>query len=339
MTSTIRRLAACMGAAVLLLSGGASQAQDLEKLRMTLPINSLTFYPIFVAADHGFFAEQNIDMEIVITQGDGPDIDALIAGSVEFAASPPHRLFALYEQGRGLLGIANIMNKIGINCFMSKATADRLAITAETPFSEKLKKLDGLTIGATRAGAFTFQLATYYVQQAGYTPQKEVKVIAAGTGPSMLAAIDQGRADIGCTSSPTPELAIHRGSAISWINNTAGEDETFEEFLMEVLYVRPDYAEKNPEIVRRVVKAIVDALDFIATGSVEEHLPILQNRFGGVPDEVLIGALENTRTAVEPSGRISQRSVDSHVAFLREQGLLTQDIPWTEVVTNDYLPN
>src|SRR5690606_22497186 len=115
MTSTARRLAACVGAAVLLLSGGASQAQaqDLEKLRMTLPINSLTFYPIFVAADHGFFKEQNIDMEIVITQGDGPDVDALIAGSVEFAASPPHRLFALHEQGRGLLGIANIMNKIG----------------------------------------------------------------------------------------------------------------------------------------------------------------------------------------------------------------------------------
>ncbi len=339
MKTMARRFAASVGAAVLLLGAGASQAQDLDKLRMTIPINSLTFYPIFVAADHGFFEQQNIDMEIVITQGDGPDIDALIAGSVEFAASPPHRLFALHEQGRGLLGIANIMNKIGINCFMSNATAERLGITSQTPFPEKLEKLDGLTIGATRAGAFTFQLATYYVQQAGYTPQQDVKVIATGTGPSMLAAIDQGRADIGCTSSPTPELAIHRGSAISWINNTAGEDPAFEEFLMEVLYVRPDYAEQNPEMVRRVVRAVVDALEFIATGSNEEHLPILQNRFGGVPDEVLIGALENTRTAVEPTGRISQRAVESHVRFLRDQGLLSQDIPWAEVVTNDYLPD
>jgi NitT/TauT family transport system substrate-binding protein len=314
-----------------------ARAQD-TKLRMTIPVNSLTFYPVFVAQDKGFFKQQGLDFEIIITQGDGPDVDALLAGSVEFTATPPHRLFTAYEQGRKLLGITSLMNKVAINCFMSNKSAERVGVTAQTPLDEKIKKLKGLTMGATRAGAFTFQLAVHYAKKGGYVPQTDVQIVGAGVGPAMLAAVEQGRVDIGCISSPTPELAVHRGSAISWVNNTVGEDKEFSEFLMEVLYVRPDYAEKNPDIVRRVVKAHIDALEFIAKASDDEHLPILRKRFGGVPDEVLLESLKNTRSAIEPTGRISQLSVEAHIKFLKDAGLLQKDIPWSAVVSNDYLP-
>jgi ABC-type nitrate/sulfonate/bicarbonate transport system substrate-binding protein len=330
-------------AALLCVLAGSTQgtdahAQGLKSLRMTIPVNSLTFYPVFVAQDTGLFKQQGVEFEIVITQGDGPDVDALLAGSVEFTATPPHRLLVAYEQGRKLLGIVNLMNKVAINCFMNKKSAERVGITPQTPLAEKIKKLKGLTIGATRAGAFTFQLATHYVKRGGYTPQTDVQIIGAGAGPSMLAAVEQARVDIGCISSPTPELAIHRGTAISWVNNTIGEDSEFSDFLMEVLYVRPDYAEKNPDLVRRVSRALVEAIQFIVHAPDMEHLPILRNRFSGVPDEVLLQSLKNTRAAMEPTGRISQRSVEAHIEFLKQAGLLQKDIPWNAVVTNEYLP-
>lgn len=334
-TRSMMALACFLAAAAA--PGGAS-AQQTQSLRITIPVTSFTFYPVYVAQDKGFFKKHGLDFEIVTTQGDGPDVDALLAGSVQFTASPPHRLFVAHEQGRKLVGIVNLMNRNGINCIISKKTADRLNITESTPFAEKLKKLKGLTIGATRAGAFSFQLATHYVRKAGYTPQQDVQLIGTGGGAPMLAALEQGRVDIACTSSPTPELAVSRGTAISWINNTIGEDPDFKEFLMEVLYVRPDYAEKNPDIVRRVAAAFADALKFIAEGPEAEHLPILQKRFSGVPDAVLLASLKNTRQAIEPTGRISQGSVEAHAAFLKQAGLLQKDIPWNALVSNDYLP-
>jgi NitT/TauT family transport system substrate-binding protein len=317
---------------------GYGQSDKLQRLRITIPVNSFTFYPVFVGKDKGFFEKQGIDFEIIITQGDGPDVDALLAGSVQFTATPPHRLFLAYEQGRKLLGIVNLMNKVGINCFMNKQSAEKFGVTANTPLKEKIQKLKGSTIGATRPGAFTFQLATHYVKKGGYTPQSDVKIIGAGGGPSMLAAVEQGRVDIGCISSPTPELAVHRGTAISWVNNTKGEDPEFSEFLMEVLYVRPDYAEKNPEIVKRVVRGFVNALQFIATAPDAEHLPVLRARFSGVPDEVLLQSLANSRAAIEPTGRISRASVEAHIEFLKGAGLLKRDIPWDAVVSNAFLP-
>lgn len=335
------KLAKTLVVAIALISGGAwpeARAQALKPLRITIPVTSLTFYPVFVAQDKGFFKQHGVDFEIVVTQGDGPDVDALLAGSVEFTATPPHRLFTAYEQGRKLIGIVNLMNKVGINCFMGKRSAERVGVTPQTPLAEKIKKLKGLTIGATRAGAFTFQLATHYVKKGGYVPQTDVQIVGAGGGPAMLAAVEQGRVDIGCISSPTPELAVDRGSAISWVNNTTGEDPEFSEFLMEVLYVRPDYAERNPDTVRSVARAVVDALQFIVKASDAEHLPILRKNFGGVPDQVLLESLKNTRAAIDPTGRISKRSVDAHVEFLKQAGLLQKDIPWDAVVSNDYLP-
>lgn len=315
-----------------------AQSEKLQQLRITIPVRSFTFYPVFVAQDKGFFKKQGLNFEIIVTQGDGPDVDALLAGSVQFTATPPHRLLSAYEQGRRLLGIVNLMNKVGINCFMNKDSAQKLGITDQSPLAEKIKKLKGLTVGATRPGAFTFQLATHYTKRGGYTPQSDVKIIGAGGGPSMLAAVEQGRVDIGCISSPTPELAVHRGTAIMWVNNTKGEDPEFSEFLMEVLYVRPEYAKKNPQTVRRVARALVDALQFISSAPDAEHLPILKARFSGVPDVVLLQSLANSRAAIEPSGRISEASIEAHIKFLREAGLLSKDVPWNEVISNEYLP-
>ncbi len=67
----------------------SAPAQELTKLRMTISVTSFTFYPVFVAQDKGFFKKHGVDFEIVVTQGDGPDVDALLAGSVEFTAHTP----------------------------------------------------------------------------------------------------------------------------------------------------------------------------------------------------------------------------------------------------------
>jgi ABC-type nitrate/sulfonate/bicarbonate transport system substrate-binding protein len=165
-----------------------------------------------------------------------------------------------------------------------------------------------------------------------------VNVIAAGVGPTMIAAVEHNKIDIGCEASPVCEQSVLAGKSIMWVNNTRGEDPEFSEFLMEALYVRPDYAAKNPKVVRGVVKALVRALRFIAEGSEEEHMVVLRNRFKGVPDAVLRESVKNVRTAVEPTGRISARSVEAHLKFIKAAGLLKTDVPWHELVANDYLP-
>ena len=70
----------------------SAPAQELTKLRMTIPVTSLTFYPVFVAQDKGFFKKQGVDFEIVVTQAQPPDVVRLAVAEVQPAEHQPFRL-------------------------------------------------------------------------------------------------------------------------------------------------------------------------------------------------------------------------------------------------------
>jgi NitT/TauT family transport system substrate-binding protein len=311
-----------------------SQQTDL---RITIPVKALLYYPVLAAKDLGYFAEEGINMDIVVTQGDGPDVDALIAGSVQFAATTPNRLLTAYEQGKPLLGVMTVSKRIAINCFMNKEKADSLGVTENTPIAEKFQKLKGLTIGGTRPGAFTNLLATDYIKRAGMVPQQDAKVIGVGAGPAMLAALENKQIDVGCIASPTPEIAVSRGKAIMLVNNTRGQDTEFDEFLFAVLYVRPEYAKANPEIVRKVIRALQKANAYILDTPFNQQLTELQRNFGELDPAILRDALMNTQSAIEPSGKISQRSVEAAEKLLISVGSLSKPIPWESITDNSFL--
>ena len=126
-----------------------------QHLRVTIPVIGMNFLPLFVAADKGFFAKEGFDVEIISTSGDGPDVDALIAGSVQFTISTPNRLLTSFEQGKPLLAIMNMANRNAIDCAINKDTAAKVGITEDTPLDQKLKALKGLKVAGTRPGAYS----------------------------------------------------------------------------------------------------------------------------------------------------------------------------------------
>jgi NitT/TauT family transport system substrate-binding protein len=335
----LRILFTCLG---LLLVGHplllqSAHAQNKTNLRITIPVQGLVYYPVLAARDLGYFSDEGISMEVVVTQGDGPDVDALIAGSVQFAATTPNRLMTAYEKGKPLLGILTVANRIGVNCFMNKERADSLGITEKTPLLEKFGKLRGLTLGGSRPGAFTSLLAADYLKRAGMTPQQDAKIIGVGGGPAMLAALENKQIDFGCVASPTPELAVARGKSIMFVNNTQGWDPQFEEFLFAVLYVRPDYAKEKPDTVRAVVRALQRAMKYIVDTPFKDQQAMLARDFGELDPAILQESLINTQAAIVPSGRVSERSVMAAEKFLVGVGSIDKEIPWQAVIDNSFI--
>ncbi len=96
------------------------RAQGLAKVKITQPADSLTYMPIYVARAKNWFRDAGIEIEVVVTRGDGPDVQALMAKEVEFVATPPHHLFTLFLQNRKLLGVCGILGRCGINLVISK---------------------------------------------------------------------------------------------------------------------------------------------------------------------------------------------------------------------------
>src|SRR5215467_8432777 len=248
-----------LGTASLSLLGAPAivRAQGLTKVRITQPSESLSYMPIYLGRSKDFFKEAGIDLQVVITRGDGPDVQALMAKEVEFVATPPHHLYTLYLQNRKLLGIAGILGRCGTNMVISKDVAAERNVSEDSPFEKKLAALKGLTFGVSTPGSLTYNMGLYYILRAGLKPQEDAKVVGTGTGTAALAAMSNKIANASMFPSPTADEAVARGFAVWLINNTRGQDPDLKEFLHAVVYVRPDYHAENTDLCRRLIAALV----------------------------------------------------------------------------------
>jgi ABC-type nitrate/sulfonate/bicarbonate transport system substrate-binding protein len=104
-----------------------------------------------------------------------------------------------------------------------------------------------------------------------------------------------------------------------------------------MLYVRPDFAKENPETVRKMIRALVDAINFIHDGSDSEHLTILKKNFGGAPDDILLQSLHHMKPIFIRDVRITQEAIDKAGKFMLQTGVVTKLPNWTDVSSNAYV--
>lgn len=128
-------------------------------IRIAQAVDALAFLPIYVSRANGYFNDEGVNLELIIVQGGGPDLQALIAGSVDFDATSTGGLLRAFGGGIELLGIHNVVGKCIIDLIIRKESAQRLGITAAMPVQEKLKRIQGSIIGASRVGSLTYQIA------------------------------------------------------------------------------------------------------------------------------------------------------------------------------------
>ncbi len=325
-------------AGIILSLTASGTAQGPTQLRVTIPVLGMNFLPLFVAVDKGMFAKEGLQVEIISTSGDGPDVDALIAGSVQFTISTPNRLLTSYQQGKPLLAIMNTANRNAIDCVMNKATAMRLNITENTPIDEKLKALRGLKVAGTRPGAFTYLVLVDYAKRARLVPQTDLQILGVGGGPSMIASLENGAIDVACNTSPTTDLMVERGKAMMFTHNSLGTDPAYDDFLFELLYVRPDYAKQNPEIVRAFCRALLAAIADIRDTPAKDQLPLLLKRFSGVEDGMLVAVLDNLKPMFRRDGKVTPESLQKAIKFMIDSGAITSAVAWEKIATYDYLP-
>jgi NitT/TauT family transport system substrate-binding protein len=314
------------------------RAQGLTKVKITQPADSLSYMPIYVARAQDLFKQAGIEVEVVVTRGDGPDVQALMAREVEFVATPPHHLYTLYLQNRKLLGVCGILGRCGINIVISKEAAAERGLTEASPIEKKLAAMKGLTIGSSAPGSLTYNIAQYYIQRAGLNPQTDAKVVASGTGAAAIAAMKNKIVNAYSFSSPLTDQLVQLGIADWLINNTRAQDPELKEFLHAVIYVHPDYLAANTDLVKRMIGVLVKAASWIRATPVDEVAKTVRPFFASLEEPVFASAVANVREAVIADGKMTAAGSDAYQKVLLQTGHLKQAVPFDAVLTNRYLP-
>jgi NitT/TauT family transport system substrate-binding protein len=320
--------------------GGFSQsanAQAPRKIKMTMPVIAHSMTPVFLAQNKGFFAEEKLDVDVTSTNGGGPDIRALIAGDVEFCFTTGDNVILAQQEGKKLVMVMSGLHRLFINWAMHKDVAKAKGVTESMPLADKIKALKGVTVGVTNPGALTAHLAAFVIRKAGYNPQQDVHIIPIGSGPTWLAALENRKVDVALTAPPVPETAIARGFAIMLINNAKGEDPSVPEFLMENLIARPETLAKEPDLVRKMVRALTKANRWALQSTPEQVADALKPSMTTIKPDLMLAGVKAVLPALSTDGRITERSAQITQDILEQAGILKKRVPYSDIVTNDFL--
>ena len=116
----------------------------------------------------------------------------------------------------------------------------------------------------------------------------------------------------------------------------AGEVPAWKENLIEALFVRPDWAAKNEDTVRRMVRALDRGNKWVAEHSAEEIAKTLKVYFPSISPEALLEAARLNKLAVRADGKISKEAAELAMQLHMSGGGMKAMIPFEEMFTDKY---
>ena len=304
--------------AALFLGTGEAAAQQPVKLRLGLPVDSLDFLPIYIAQERGFFTEEKVDAEVTVLRGGGGLIQALVAGEIDMGMAGVMELSLLRDKG------------VDVRLVMTTMDVPAFSVVARKELNwKRMADLKGGSLGVTSPGSLTYALATYFVSQAGLSPQRDVTLLFLGGGAEMVGALKAKKADALMLFEPFATILVKEGSA-NVILDVPRELRTFP---INNVMVKKGVIDGNPELVRRSTSAVRRALRFIQSEPATVRA-IAQKKFSGAKPEILNPALDKYLPHYSKDGAITPEAMAYTQEVLRVSGLISKALPYQDIVTS-----
>lgn len=241
-------------------------AQNAEKPKVTLGVGGkalLYYLPLTVAEKKGFFKDQGLEVEINDFGGGAKSLQALIGGSVDVVTGAYEHTIRMQAKGQDVRAVVELGRFPGITLAVRKDLADKVKSAAD---------FKGLKIGVTAPGSSTALTAQYAMVKAGLKAS-DAPIIGVGAGASAVAAIKQKQVDVISHLDPVTSKLEADGDVVALIDTRteAGTKALFGgSNPAAVLYLKGDFAEKNPVTTQKLVNALVKALKWLETATPEQ---------------------------------------------------------------------
>jgi len=274
-------------------------------------LNKQIYLPNKLTEALGYFAEQNLTVDL-IDEPSGKDTTVeVVAGNVDFGSGSYDHTIDIAAAGKSITMVALLLQEPGEFVMVSKQKAD----TIKSP-----KDWKGANAGVTSIGSGTHTLMRVMAIKAGLAIA-DVNYVAAGAGDTFIAAMKQGKVDIGITTQPTVLRMQKTGDGqllvdLSKVDTTRaalGGDYPFIS-----VFARADYIAKNKDITQRVVNAYVKTLKWIGSHTpleIAEKLPA--DYYGGDKDGY-VQALKDSMGMFSPTGKMTPGAPEFELGLLKQ---------------------
>lgn len=259
-------LAASLFAFAVFASGAAAAASSagMTPVRIEVPSNkNLQFFTLWVALGAGYFQQEGLEPEILVSPNPRATGQRLLRGDAEMALLPPPMFLGMMAEDKPILLFASLLANEPINLIVRKDVAEMRKLSGQTSLRERLQALRGLKVGL--ASEVAPRLRVLYAS-VGLDAGKELQFVVV-PGPGQVQAFADGRIDVLFAHTPYLETSLVRYGAVLLVQTSSGEVPVLADGQVHALATTRDLARAKPELMRAAARAIQKAQRLIHSDS------------------------------------------------------------------------
>ena len=271
-------------------------AAQLENVTIGFSSFSGFYGPLWLAVEDGLGKKYGLDLKAVYAGRIRPQ-QLLASGETPFVIASGSGAVTSHVLGvKDQVIVALLSTKLGGGIFAK----------SEIKRPEDLK---GKLIATGRPGALNDILVRYVLTRKwGLAPDRDVKLMPVGEPPLMIQALERGVVDATSLSVPANFVAKSRGF-LELVNY----DDLGLVYPMHALTTLRPTIEKNPQLVEKVVKALIEGIAIFKTNKAKA-LAVWRKYMRGANEEFLEENYQHTSAGLEavptPSSRVIASALD-----------------------------
>ena len=301
------------------------QVNKNEKVRIAEVTHSIFYAPQYVAISEGFFEDEGIDVELILTPGADKVTAAVLSGDVEIGFCGPEATIYVYQSGEKdyLKTFAQLTKKDG-SFLVSREKIDNF----------KIEDIKGKTIIGGRKGGMPEMTFEWALRENGIDPKEDVNIDTSIAFAAMQGAFIGGTGDFVTLFEPNASAVENEG--YGYIVASVGELGGKAPYTS--YNARSSYIKNNKEIISGFVKAINNGLKFVRENDSNTIAKSIYNFF---PDMSLnelktsIDRYKNQDTWNETT-KLEKDSFDHLQEIMVLAGELKEKVPFNDLVDNTY---
>lgn len=252
----MRTAIAAMLLGIFALAGGARAAPAPIPVRIEVPgANNLQFFTLWVAIGARLFEQEGLEPKIIVAPGPRSVGQMLLRGDADVALLPPPMFLGMMAEDRPVRLFASLLANEPINLVVRKEIAEARKLSAGAALPQRVQAIKGIRIGL--AGEVTPRLRAL-AKMAGLDADKDFRLVTV-PGPGQVQAFADGSVDALFAHTPYLETALVRYGAVLLVETSSGEVPELADGQIHALATTRKLAAENPDLVRRVTRAIYAA--------------------------------------------------------------------------------
>jgi len=311
--------------ATTIILNNRTNTNDMVKIRLNEVTRSVFYAPQYVAISQGFFAEENLDVEVTTGQGADKVMTAVLANQSDIGFAGPEASIYVYNEGKEdyTQVFAQLTKKDG--SFLVSRTND-------TDF--KWTDLKGKTVIPGRKGGVPYMTFEYVLKKNGLNPATDVTLDDSIKFDLMAGAFSGGTADYVTLFEPTATMTENagKGYVVASVGEAAGE------IPYTAYFAKKSYIEENSQTVEKFTKAIYRGQIWVKEHSSQEIAEAIKDFFPDTDVTLLANVIQSyiDIDAWNENPILTEESFNLLQTVMEEAGELKTRAPYDKIVNNSF---